>query len=66
MVAVHWLASFSVTFWPFDSVTSMWSGRLASWSSASLHTFFTVTSVVSGVCTLVSVVIWPLVTCVDV
>ena len=65
-VAVHWLASFSVTVLPLDSVTSMWSGRRPSWSSASFHALRIVTSVVSGVWTLVSVVIAPLVTWVEI
>ena len=55
-VAVQALSSFRVTTVPLDSVTVMNDGRMPSTLFSSCHTFLTVTCVVSGVWTLVSVV----------
>ena len=59
IVPVQSLSSLSVTDWPSESVTVSVSGRLPSWFSLSFQTFFTVASVCSGVCELVSVVTRP-------
>ena len=58
-VADHPLPALSVTVVPFDSVTVRLAGRAPALLLLSFQTFLTVTSVISGLCTLVSVVTVP-------